>query len=183
VYVGLYLLPIEVCGVDPKTRGHVRRRVLLAPGRADRARAVVAGAYGERQRPERTAAEPTRRRSRRLGRRGYATTQHDELMSTIIRQTIVIQRRFHGPPESGHGGYTCGLLARDIQGAAQVSLRSPPPLERPLTLERDDGGRLLLRDGETIVADAETATLKLDRPPRVELADARAASPIFRSWV
>ena len=97
-------------------------------------------------------------------------------MSTITRQTIVIQRRFHGPPESGHGGYTCGLLAREIKGAAHVSLRSPPPLELPLTLERDDGRRLLLRDGETIIADAETATLKLDPPPHVELADARAAS-------
>jgi len=42
-------------------------------------------------------------------------------MSTITRQTIVIQHRFHGPPESGHGGYTCGLLAREINGAAQVS--------------------------------------------------------------
>jgi len=58
-------------------------------------------------------------------------------MSSIIRQTIVIERRFHGPPGSGHGGYTCGLVAREMEGAAQVLLRSPPPLERPLTLERD----------------------------------------------
>ena len=96
-------------------------------------------------------------------------------MSSIARQTIVIERRFHGPPESGHGGYTCGLLARETEGAAQVSLRSPAPLERPLTLERDDE-RLLLRDGGTIVADAQPTTLELDPPPHVELADAQAAS-------
>lgn len=47
---------------------------------------------------------------------------------------IVIERRFRGPPESGHGGYTCGLLAREIPGAAEVSLRVPSPLERRLTL-------------------------------------------------
>ena len=97
-------------------------------------------------------------------------------MSSITRQTIVIERRLHGPPESGHGGYTCGLLAREMHGAAQVSLRSPPPLEHPLTLERDQGERLLLRDGETIVADAQPATLKLDPPPPVTLADALAAA-------
>ena len=97
-------------------------------------------------------------------------------MSTITRQTIVIERRFHGPPESGHGGYTCGLLAREIRGAAQVSLRSPPSLDHPLTLDRDERERLLLRDGETIVADAQPATLKLDPPPQVKLADALSAT-------
>jgi hypothetical protein len=97
-------------------------------------------------------------------------------MSTVIRQAIVIERRFHGPPESGHGGYTCGLLARELRGAAQVSLRSPPPLKHPLTLGCDDDEHLLLRDGETILADAQPTTLELDPPPHVELADAQAAS-------
>ena len=96
-------------------------------------------------------------------------------MSTRQR-TIVIERRFHGPPESGHGGYTCGLLAREVHGAARVSLRSPPPLERPLTVDRDEGERLWLCDGATVVADAQPATLDLDPPPHVELADALAAT-------
>ncbi|HYB27757.1 MAG TPA: hypothetical protein VEF89_14150 [Solirubrobacteraceae bacterium] len=66
-------------------------------------------------------------------------------MSPVTRHAIVIERRFHGPPQSGHGGYTCGLLARELHGAVQVSLCSPPPLERPRTTERDDNERLLLR--------------------------------------
>ena len=41
------------------------------------------------------------------------------LRNAVPRQEIVIDRRFHGPPESGHGGYTCGLLAREIDGAGQ----------------------------------------------------------------
>jgi hypothetical protein len=90
-------------------------------------------------------------------------------------ETILIERRFRGPPESGQGGYTCGLLAREIPGAAEVSLRLPPPLERQLTFERDPDDRLLLRDGDAIVAEARPATLELDPPPPVELADAQAA--------
>jgi hypothetical protein len=97
-------------------------------------------------------------------------------MSSVIRRTIVIERRFHGPPDSGHGGYTCGLLAREIRGAAEVSLPSPPPLDHPLALERDDGERVLLYDGETIVAEARPATLELEPPEHVELADAVAAA-------
>jgi hypothetical protein len=95
----------------------------------------------------------------------------------------VIHRRFHGPPASGHGGYTCGLLAREFQGAAQVSLRSPPPLERPLTIERDGRGRLRLRDGDAIIADAQPATLKIDPPPPVQVVNAQAASSRYAGFV
>jgi hypothetical protein len=88
---------------------------------------------------------------------------------------IVIDRRFRGPPESGQGGYTCGLLARELQGAAEVSLRSPPPLQRPLTLGHGVEDRLLLLDDETIIADARGVTLQLDSPAPVELSEAEAA--------
>jgi hypothetical protein len=90
-------------------------------------------------------------------------------------EMIVIERRFQGPPESGHGGYTCGLLAREIPGATEVSLRVPPPLERRLRLDRADDGRLLLLDRDAIVADARLAALDLDPPPPVELSDAHTA--------
>ena len=47
-------------------------------------------------------------------------------------QTTTIQRRFCGPPNSGNAGYVCGMLARHITGAAEVTLRAPPPLETEL---------------------------------------------------
>jgi hypothetical protein len=94
----------------------------------------------------------------------------------LTDETVVIDRRFQGPPDSGHGGYTCGLLAREIPGAAAVSLHLPPPLDRQLTLERVGDGRVLLRDGEQIVADARPATLELDPPPAVALSDAQTAA-------
>jgi hypothetical protein len=92
-------------------------------------------------------------------------------------ETIVIERRFRGPSESGQGGYTCGLLARRLPGAAAVSLRLPPPLERPLSLEHGADDRLTLRDGETIVAEAQLAAVELPSPPPVELSEAQAAVP------
>jgi hypothetical protein len=94
----------------------------------------------------------------------------------VAPETIVIDRRFRGPPGSGHGGYTCGVLARRISGAAEVSLRSPVPLERPLTLEPGEDDQLVLRDGATIVAEARPASLMLSPPPPVEVGDAEAAS-------
>ena len=103
-------------------------------------------------------------------------------MRAVTRHAIVIERCFHGPPQSGHGGYTCGVLARELQGTVQVSLCSPPPLERPLTIKHDDDERLLLRDGDTTVADAEATTLELDPPPHVELAAAQPAESRCRGF-
>src|SRR5689334_504274 len=55
--------------------------------------------------------------------------------------SVVIDRRFNGPPASGQGGYSAGLLAERIPSdCAAVSLRLPPPLDTPLEIEeRDDG--------------------------------------------
>lgn len=95
-----------------------------------------------------------------------------------MSQTVVIERRFNGPPDSGNGGYTCGLLAREIDGVAEVTLRRPPPLEVELHLAADDGDRMELRDGDAVVAEGIAAgTNRLEEPPgTVSLAEARAAA-------
>jgi hypothetical protein len=87
----------------------------------------------------------------------------------------VIERRFRGPPQSGQGGYSCGLLARRLSGVVDVALRAPPPLERPLTIERGDGDHLALLDGDTVIADARPAELELEPPAPVTLDEARSA--------
>ena len=46
---------------------------------------------------------------------------------------LTIARRFRGPRTSANGGYAAGLLAQAVDAAAvEVTLRLPPPLERPL---------------------------------------------------
>ena len=82
--------------------------------------------------------------------------------------SIIIDRRYCGPPNSGNGGYVCGRLARHIPGDAEVTLRVPPPLDRPLEVAATDDGSWELRDGATVVATG--------RPARVELARLETAS-------
>lgn len=88
---------------------------------------------------------------------------------------MVVPERFKGPPHSGNGGYTCGLVAGLVGGPASVSLRAPPPLERELAVERD-GDAVLVRDGDTLVAEGRPATVEVEPPGAVSLDEARAAS-------
>jgi len=94
------------------------------------------------------------------------------------RVTVVIKRRFRGPPESGQGGYTAGLLAERISGtgAVAVALRRPPPLDTELDLEERADGSVALLDAGELVAEGAPADLELDVPPPVSAEDARAAA-------
>ena len=98
---------------------------------------------------------------------------------TCSEATIVIPRRFRGPPHSANGGYTSALLARHVDApSSEVTLRSPPPLERAMEL-RHEGDRALLFDGEHLVAEAAPASLDPAPPPRVSPAEAiEAESPM-----
>jgi hypothetical protein len=99
-----------------------------------------------------------------------------------LGSTIVIERRFHGPPESGNGGYTCGLLASFVNEPAQVTLRSPPPLARPLSVVRR-GRQAELFDGNRLVAEAERTDLDpLEPPAPPSLADAQRAEAAYAGF-
>ena len=88
---------------------------------------------------------------------------------------LVVAPRFRGPKSSANGGYTCGLLAALAGGEAEVTLRRPPPLERPLGVVRDDG-RVELRDGDALVADAVPTRVELALPAPVAFDAAEAAA-------
>ena len=47
---------------------------------------------------------------------------------------MIIAPRFCGPQDSGNGGYTAGLLAKQLGGSVEVTLRQPPPLGRDLVV-------------------------------------------------
>jgi hypothetical protein len=74
-----------------------------------------------------------------------------------------IASRFSGPPESGNGGYCAGLLAKALDGAVEVTLRRPPPLEQPLSLVVEQE-RAELRHGDELVAEARQTALELEVP-------------------
>ncbi len=88
---------------------------------------------------------------------------------------IVIRRRYRGPVDSGNGGYVCGVLAGFVAGEAEVTLRLPPPLERPLDVE-GDGERILLLDGDALVAEAVPSHVELVPPAPVSWEEALDAT-------
>lgn len=87
----------------------------------------------------------------------------------------MIPRRCNGPPDSGNGGYSCGLVAGRIGEAAEVTLRSPPPLERPLEV-CPEADRVRVFDGDVLVAEARPADPELEPPEPPDLALAESAS-------
>ncbi len=88
---------------------------------------------------------------------------------------IIIDKRYCGPPNSGNGGYVCGRLARHVPGAAEVTLRAPPPLDTPLAAVATDDGTWELRDGDKAVATGRTASIELAQVETATLPEARAA--------
>jgi hypothetical protein len=74
-----------------------------------------------------------------------------------------IAQRYQGPPGIANGGYTCGSLAALLGRGdhAEVSLRGPVPLERPLGVRRDADAVLALADDGGLLAEA--------RPPAVDV--------------
>ena len=92
-----------------------------------------------------------------------------------MSEHVIIGKRFNGPPNSGHGGYTCGIVAGLIGGIAEVTLRRPIPLDCPIEIRKLAGGVDLL-EGETIVANGVVSRIEIDIPEPVTLEDARAAS-------
>jgi len=97
--------------------------------------------------------------------------------------SVTIARRYRGPIASGNGGYSAGLLAGFVDGPAEVTLRLPPPLERPLAVAEEDG-RVLLLDEEAVVAEAVPGAPGLEPPAPVTLAEAEdAASRHDASWL
>ena len=87
---------------------------------------------------------------------------------------LIIARRFCGPPNSANGGYACGRLAEFVDGAAEVTLRSPPPLDKAMQV-RDDGDGVALYDGEKLIGSARPVEFDLRVPQMPTFAAAKAA--------
>jgi len=94
-----------------------------------------------------------------------------------VAETVTIASHFRGPAQSAQGGYACGLLARQVTApVAEVTLRSPPPLDTELQVRQGEAGAVQLLDDETLVAAARPAeSPRLELPVPVSLEQAQAA--------
>jgi hypothetical protein len=90
-------------------------------------------------------------------------------------QRIVIAQRFCGPPDSGNGGYSSGLVANTISQHAECTLRKPIPLERELLVEARPEGVVLV-DNREVVIECRAAKVELELPQPVDVSQAHEAA-------
>src|SRR5215213_4283422 len=95
--------------------------------------------------------------------------------------SLTIPAGFNGPQSSGNGGYVAGALAGFVGEPAEVSLRSPVPLDRELDVVRDADGSVRVLDGETLVCEGRGIDgLELEVPEPVSVKEARRAMIGYR---
>jgi len=91
-----------------------------------------------------------------------------------MQYQININKRFCGPPASGNGGYSCGLIAKHMNGLVEVRLTLPPPLDTPMDLfVVDNTAKLQLN--EKLVATAKPTQWHIKAPPAPSIAIAEEA--------
>ncbi|HSK45038.1 MAG TPA: hypothetical protein VLA83_14255 [Candidatus Binatia bacterium] len=96
------------------------------------------------------------------------------MMQSEILKSLTVPARFCGPPNSGNGGYTCGLVAKELGGVVECTLRSPVPMEVPLDLERSTSGGVLLH-GKKVIVETSFTTIDVAPPAPIDLEKATAA--------
>ena len=102
--------------------------------------------------------------------------------------TVRVDRRFRGPSNSGNGGYVCGLVAAETGAsvggsAAEVTLRSPPPLDTAMSVEARDDDGVRIRHGDVTIAESRRAILAPYPVPPVDAMTARNASALYPGLV
>src|SRR4051812_3739560 len=108
---------------------------------------------------------------------GRARRPLRQMSDFLALDTLVLDPRFNGPPGTANGGYACGAVGELVDGPAEVSLRTPPPLGVPLDVAFLGGGAVEVRHGDVLVAAARPVDgVDAEPPVRPSLADAREAS-------
>lgn len=105
--------------------------------------------------------------------------------------TLVVPRRFNGPPASGNGGWTAGSLAAllvppdDVGTPVSVRLHRPPPLQAAMDVELTPPGApqptaVARHDGDVVLTAAVTAADTVPNP--VPPVDAETAATTARRY-
>jgi hypothetical protein len=97
-------------------------------------------------------------------------------------ELLRIPARFNGPPASGNGGWSAGLVAGLLPDAPAVTVRlqSPPPLDTDLRSESGGDGSVLVLAGEVPVATVRASDrLASPVPEPVDHATALAAGGAY----
>ena len=91
-----------------------------------------------------------------------------------MTHSLKIDKRFNGPPNSGNGGYSAGLIAAKLNFNPEITLRVPPPLEQKMELNVKADSAVLMHQ-DTLVAEAKVTDFQLTIPPAISFAEAAEA--------
>jgi hypothetical protein len=95
---------------------------------------------------------------------------------------LLLDQRFCGPPGFANGGIACGAMAALLDDAAppaaEVTLRRPVPLARPLAARRDGDAGWLVMDGDALIGEVRPAATRVEFavPVDVSFDEASAAA-------
>jgi hypothetical protein len=93
-----------------------------------------------------------------------------------MSETVIVARRFCGPPGMGNGGYVAGLAAKALGApAVEATLLAPTPLETPVHVVREGDELAFAHDGRELVR-ARRGDPEPPDEPAPALSEARAAS-------
>ncbi|MFA9471138.1 MAG: hypothetical protein ACERNK_11250, partial [Deltaproteobacteria bacterium] len=93
-----------------------------------------------------------------------------------------VASRFCGPPHSGNGGYTVGMIGKHLGPEVEVTLKRPIPVDDNMQVLADPAGVASLLHADTEIASARTAELDLDVPDGITFAEAAAARANFPGY-
>ncbi len=83
-------------------------------------------------------------------------------------RSLTIERRYSGFPGIAIGGYTAGILARQIGPAVEVRFRRAVPVETPLEIDRDGDVGVTLTAAGIVLAEGRAASVDAGPIPRVD---------------
>ena len=93
----------------------------------------------------------------------------------LTTHAALVASRFCGPPESGNGGYTIGMIGKRLGQEVEVTLKRPIPIDEAMQVVADPAGVASLLHGDTEIASARVVELDLDVPEAISFSQAAAA--------
>ena len=99
---------------------------------------------------------------------------HQSNLKTI--SSVTIPAKYKGPPNIANGGYVCSLFSGYIDGACDVMIKLPTPLDRELQIRSNGNGFFYLMDGDQVIIQAKPGAMDLAVPDAPSYEEAVAAS-------
>lgn len=102
-------------------------------------------------------------------------------MLRSVQTTLIIDARHNGPPGSGNGGWTAGVIAAALPApdpgqVTEVTLRQPPPLDTTLTVREQPGGADVVDPEGKLIATAARRPDDIAAVPAASRYEALAAA-------